>query len=183
MRGRDALLQELRENLETAQARMQSAANKKRRDVEYQVGMWVYLKLRPYRQTSVAYRRAEKLAPRFFGPYQVEKRIGKVAYKLSLPAHSLIHPVFHVSQLKLAVEPSTKVQELPLILSSSFEWNAEPEELLSVRRSADKKQVEVLVKWSGLPDFENSWESLQRLKEQFPHSQLEDKLSLLRGGY
>ena len=182
IKGRDELLQELRDNLATAQARMQASANKKRRDVEFEVGTWVYLKLRPYRQTSVAYRRAEKLAPRFFGPYLIEKRVGKVAYKLVLPAHSLIHPVFHVSQLKLAVEPNTKVQELPLILSSSLEWNAEPEELVSIRRSVDGKQTEVLVKWSGLPEFENTWEPLQRLKEQFPHCQLEDKLVLLREG-
>lgn len=180
IRGRDVLLQELRDNLAVAQARMQASANKKRRDVEFDVGTWVYLKLRPYRQTSVAYRRAEKLAPRFFGPYKIEKRIGKVAYKLLLPAHSLIHPVFHVSQLKLAVEPTTNVQELPLILSSSFEWNAEPEELVDIRRSG--KEIEVLVRWSGLPEFENSWEPLQRLKDQFPHCQLEDKLDLLREG-
>lgn len=181
IKGRDQLLQELRDNLVTAQARMQASANKKRRDVEFEVGMWVYLKLRPYRQSSVATRRAEKLAPRFFGPYRVEKRVGKVAYKLSLPAHSLIHPVFHVSQLKLAVEPNTKVQELPLILSSTMEWNAEPEDLLSIRKSLKGQQAEVLVKWSGLPEFENSWEPLQSLMEQFPHCQLEDKLSLLRG--
>lgn len=182
VRGRDELLQELRDNLATAQSRMQASANKKRRDVEFQEGTWVYLKLRPYRQTTVAFRRAEKLAPRFFGPYKIEKRIGKVAYKLALPAHSKIHPVFHVSQLKLAVEPNTPVQELPLILSSSFEWHAEPEELLSIRRSKNGQQTEVLVKWSGLPEFENSWEPLQRLMEQFPHCQLEDKLSLLREG-
>ena len=56
VKGRDALLQELRDNLAVPQARMQASANKKRRDVEFQVGTWVYLKLRPYRQTSVAYR-------------------------------------------------------------------------------------------------------------------------------
>lgn len=173
---------EVEEILATAQARMQASANKKRRDVEFEVGAWVYLKLRPYRQMSVVYRRAEKLAPRYFGPYQVVKRIGKVTYKLVLPEHSLIHPVFHVSQLKLAIEPNAQVQELPLILSSSFEWNAEPDELLSIRRSQNGQQTEVLVKWSGLPEFENLWEPLKRLQEQFPHSQLEDKLALLREG-
>lgn len=180
IQNRDALLQELRDNLAIAQGRMHDSANKKRRDVEFSVGEWVYLKLRPYRQVSVAMRRAEKLAPRFFGPYLIVERVGKVAYKLALPPTSQIHPVFHVSQLKKAVAPLTKVHELPLVLSSSLEWNAEPEELIDIRKSSTDKQVEVLVKWKDLPDFECSWEPVKRLAKQFPLFPLEDKLSLLR---
>ena len=38
-----------------------------------------------------------KLSPRFYGPFQIVKNDGTVAYELKLLAGSLIHPVFHVS--------------------------------------------------------------------------------------
>lgn len=38
------------------------------------------------------------------------------------------------------------------------------------------------MKWSGLPDFECTWEPVERLAEQFPQFQLEDKLCLMWGG-
>lgn len=87
----------LKKNLETAQTRMKANADKHRTEREFQVGEPVLLRLQPYAQTSVVNRPYPKLAYKFFGPYPVLERIGKVAYRLELPPSSQIHNVFHVS--------------------------------------------------------------------------------------
>jgi hypothetical protein len=78
---------------------------------------WVYLKLQPYMQTTMQGRGAQhKLKPKFYGPFEVLTKIDKVAYHLNLPPGSLIHPVFHVSQLKKKVGSNTEVlANLPLV--------------------------------------------------------------------
>ena len=181
LRDRDGILNELKENLESAQNRMSKSANKHRRNVELEVDDWVYLKLRPYRQKSLVHRRNEKLSLRYYGPYQVLCKVGRVAYKLKLPEHSHIHPVFHVSQLKLAVPASYTPQVLPQVLAPSLEWATEPETLLDIRKTTNGDGAEVLVQWKGLAATESTWESLVSFAKQFPKFELEDKLGLLWG--
>nr|GEV50621.1 retrotransposon-related protein [Tanacetum cinerariifolium] len=99
---RDDMIKLLCQNLQKAQDRMRKQANQKRRELSFQVGDYVFLKIQPYRQKTLAKRRYEKLSPRFFGPYRVKRAVGPVAYELELPPEARIHPVFHILMLKPA---------------------------------------------------------------------------------
>lgn len=75
---------------------MKAQADKKGSDRAFECGDRVFLKLQPYTQSSVASRANHKLSFKYYGPYQVIQCINDVAYKLQLPDHSAVHPVFHV---------------------------------------------------------------------------------------
>jgi hypothetical protein len=91
---REAFLQLLYRKLLKVQSNMKAIADKKRRPMDFNVGYFVYLKLRPYRQRSITLTSYNKLTKRYYGPYKVLQKIGPVAYKLDLPRTSKIHPVF-----------------------------------------------------------------------------------------
>ena len=106
-------------------------------------------------------------------------RIGKVAYKLKLPGHSKIHPVFHISQLKPVIgSPELAV---PLPPDSTKEIVVEPEDVVDHRYDEDGF-MEVLIRWRHLPAHETSWLKAREVKHQFPSFSLEDKLSLANRG-
>ena len=74
----------IREKLKAAQYRQKSNADKKRREISFNPGDFVYLKVSPIRGTR-RFQVQGKLAPRYIGPYQVLKKVGTVAYCLELP--------------------------------------------------------------------------------------------------
>jgi hypothetical protein len=57
----------------------------------------------------MAFRSSLKLSPWYFGPYQITKKVGPIAYRLALPLGSSIHNVFHVSMLKKHAGPVTTI--------------------------------------------------------------------------
>jgi hypothetical protein len=80
----------------------------------------VFLRIQPYVQSSLAPRANKKLAFKYFGSFPVLQEIGSVAYKLDLPSHASIHPVFHFSQLKKVV--GSDIQVSPLPSSELYAW-------------------------------------------------------------
>ena len=92
-------VEKVRENLKIAQSHQKSYADYKRRDVEYEVGDFVYLRVSPLRGTK-RFLVKGKLTPRYVGLYQLTRRIRKLAYQLALPEQMAgVHPLFHVSQV------------------------------------------------------------------------------------
>jgi hypothetical protein len=98
--AKEEVIKRVKEHLLVAQNKMTTVANRKRSDRSFEINDYVFLKLQPYRQQSMAYRSSQKLAAKYYGPYQVIAKIGSMAYKLDLSPSTHIHPVFHVSQLK-----------------------------------------------------------------------------------
>jgi ribosomal protein L21E len=93
-------VQQIRENLRTAQSRQKSYADTRRRLLEFKEGDFVYLKVSPLRGMR-RFKVMGKLSPRYIGPLWVFRQIGEMAYQLELPDNlSDVHNVFHVSQLK-----------------------------------------------------------------------------------
>lgn len=69
LESRHALHSKLQQRLKKAQETMKRYADAKRDDVSFKVGQWIYVKLRPGRQSSVIGQPHPKLSKRFFGPF------------------------------------------------------------------------------------------------------------------
>ncbi|KAL4339288.1 hypothetical protein GQ457_08G024630 [Hibiscus cannabinus] len=160
----------LKFHLKRAQDRMKSQADKRRTECKLALGDWVYLKLQPYRQLSLKRRICQKLAPKWYGPYLIKSKVGKVAYELLLPVGSRVHPVFHVSQLKKHIGSADFQSQLPVI-GPDGAISKEPLRVLDRRigRRGQRAVTEVLVEWTNSFPEDATWEMLHQLKIQFPH--------------
>jgi hypothetical protein len=109
----------VRENLRVVQSRQMSYADHRRRELSFEVGDFIYLKVLPMRGLP-RFKVQGKLAPRFIGPFKILEKRGEVAYQLDLPPQlppqlSNVHDVFHVSQLKKCLrvpEDQTPMEDL-----------------------------------------------------------------------
>jgi len=99
----------IQKKMKAYQSRQKSNHDKRRKDIESQVGDHVFLRVN--RVTGVG--RALKcltLTPRFVGPFEIVEKVGVVAYQIALPPSlSNLHDVFHVSQLQKYVYDASHV--------------------------------------------------------------------------
>lgn len=98
--------------MKASQSRKKSYHDKRRKDLEFQEGDHVFLRVTPV--TSVGHAlKSKKLTPCFIGPYQITQRIWVIAYRVALPPSlSNLHNVFHVSQLRKYVHDLSHVIQM-----------------------------------------------------------------------
>ncbi|KAA0036178.1 DNA/RNA polymerases superfamily protein [Cucumis melo var. makuwa] len=94
-------------------SRQKSYADVRHKDLEFDVGDMVFLKVAPMKGV-LRFEKKGKLSPRFVRPFEILERIGPVAYRLTLPpSFSAVHDVFHVSMLrKYVANPMHEVKIL-----------------------------------------------------------------------
>ncbi|XP_059067504.1 uncharacterized protein LOC131858320 [Cryptomeria japonica] len=163
--GQD-ILKALKDNLQIAQNRQKLYADRQRIERSFEVNDMVYLRLQPFRQSTLKKSGAEKLKPCFYGPFRVIRRVGVVAYELELLVSSRVHNVFHVSRLKKALGHNVIVSlDLPP-LDEEGELVLVPEAILDVRERLLRRRTirEYLVKWKDLPVEDATWENEEVLQ-------------------
>ncbi|XP_070056785.1 uncharacterized protein [Nicotiana tomentosiformis] len=170
VKRRQQMHQLLKDNPSKAQERMKYYADKKKTEKKFQVSDMFYLKLQPYRQTSIALRKNVNLSSKYYVPYKVLARIGQVAYKLELPPDSKVQPVFHVSLFKRKVGNMVVMQTV--LPSTSEDGYFLVKSVAILQRQMVKKNnavvVKVLVQWSNLPPEDATWKDYHFIRPQFP---------------
>jgi hypothetical protein len=165
LKDRDDFLAEVKDRLEQAQHHYKAVYDRSHRPVEFEPGQWVWLRLLHRPVASLQVKGRGKLGPKFFGPYQVLQRVGKVAYKLALPAGARIHDVFHVGLLKpFYGEQPLQPPALPPLQNGRV--LVQPEKVLKGRLARGRRQV--LVRWKGAPPSESAWVDLDDFVQQYP---------------
>jgi hypothetical protein len=159
------LLQQAKDSLAKAQRRMKKFADAKRRPLEFYVGYKVMLKLptkvlKKFRKGVIH----KGLILKYDGPFEIVKRVGKVAYQLELSERLKVHPTFHVSFLKPHYEDvekpaRNKPQRAPPNVQKDFELKVE--KIMDHKREGQHKKNwrnYFLIQWKGLPVSEATWE-------------------------
>jgi hypothetical protein len=161
----------VREKLWVAQSRQKSYTDHRRRELSFEVGDFVYLKVSPMRGLH-HFKVRGKLAPRFIGPFKILEKRCEVAYQLELPSQlSSVYDVFHVSQLKKCLwVPEEQIPLEDLGAKKNLSYQEYPVKILetSERVTRNKKINMCKVQWSHHTVEEATWEREEELKAEFP---------------
>nr|GEW41195.1 hypothetical protein [Tanacetum cinerariifolium] len=162
---------EIKEKLKTTRDRQKSYANKRRRELEFQVGDREMLKIFPWKGI-VRFGKKRKLSPIYIGPFKIIARVGEVAYRLELPEELRgIHNTFHVSNLrKCLANESEIVSYEELQVNKKLLYNKDPIQAIDrkIMKLRSKQIPLVKVECQFYSGPQATWEPKAKMKEMYP---------------
>ena len=161
----------VRDNLKIARDRQKSYADNRRRDLQFEIGDQVFLKISPWKGV-LRFGKRGKLSPRYLGPYEIVSKVGPVAYRLKLPSElSRIHDTFHVSMLRKCIpDPSHVLREQPVQLKENMTYEETPVQIVDRKEQVLRSKVIPLVKvlWRNHEREAATWEPEAQMRCQYP---------------
>jgi hypothetical protein len=149
-------VRKVRENLQVAQSRQKSYASHRRRELSFDVGDFVYLKVFAMRGLC-RFKVRSKLASRLIGPFKILEKRREVAYQLELPPQLSNVPEEQIPMEDLDANEDLSYQEYPIKILETSErvtWN--------------KKIKMCKVQQSHHTEEEATWVGEEELKAEFP---------------
>ena len=164
-------LKVVRDNLKIARDRQRSYADNRRRDLQFEIGDRVFLKISPWNGV-LRFGRRGQLSPRFIRLYEIVSKVGPVAYKLKLPQKlSRIYDTFHVSMLrKYITYPSHVLREQPVQLKENLTYEEIPVQIVDRKEYVLRSKVIPLVKalWKNHEREAATWELKVQMRRLYP---------------
>ena len=184
-------IQLIQQRLKVAQDRQKSYADNRRKDLTFQVGEHVFLKVSPTKGV-IRFGKQEKLQRRFIGPFEILNQVGDVAYRLALPPSMVaIHPMFHVSMLqKYVYDPTHVISYEDLKLQPNLSFQERLVKILDRKEQVLRTKTIPLVKvlWKNFSQEEALWELEAEMKKKFsqlfgmyPNPNFQDEVLILGG--
>jgi hypothetical protein len=174
--AKERMITLLQQNLAKAQTKMKKYADQNRTPRSFMLGDMVYLKMMPQRENALDRGNPLKLTPRWYGPFKITQLVGRRAYKLQLPAGTLLHDVFHVSHLKKHTGANAVPSpSLPLVTPEGkvklFPTAVVERRMIPRKHPVEDYEVAVpqwKIHWEGMTVDEASWEDAEFVMKTWP---------------
>ncbi|KAJ9544503.1 hypothetical protein OSB04_024210 [Centaurea solstitialis] len=148
-------IQLVRKRLKTAMDRQKSYADKRKKDIEFQVGDQVTLKVSLWKGV-IRFGKNGKLSPRYIGPFMITDRVGAVTYWLDLP-DELMDPVTAIPLSEISIEPKLNFVEEPVAIMDR-----------KIRKLRNKEFKLVKVQWKFHKGQQCTWEAESEMRDKYP---------------
>nr|GEW16322.1 reverse transcriptase domain-containing protein [Tanacetum cinerariifolium] len=120
------------------------------------------------RKGVVRFGKKGKLAPRFFGPFNITERIGLVASRFRLPKElDGVHDTFHMSNLKKCLaDPTLQVPLDEIQVDAKLNFMEGPVEILErdFKKLKRSRNAIVKVRWNSKREPDFTWEHEDQMK-------------------
>ncbi|CEG48328.1 FOG: Transposon-encoded proteins with TYA, reverse transcriptase, integrase domains in various combinations [Plasmopara halstedii] len=130
---------------------------------DFKIGGMVLLDGKNFDIHHKGYAQSKKLAPRFIGPFPVQKKVSQDSYELGLSENLKLHPVFHTSLLKPYRKDLKRRQQVNKVVLADGTEGQLVEAAINHRKYKGKPQYKNW--WLGETKKEATLETVEKLKQ------------------